>query len=44
MVNIYVRDKEEKIFDTMDIQSVKTAWQICIQNLRLVHKPLKNKN
>ena len=44
MVNINVRGKEEKIFDTMDIQSVKSTWQTCIQNLRLVHKPLKNKN
>ena len=30
MVNINVRGKEEKIFDTMDIQSVKSTWQTCI--------------
>ena len=30
MVNIYVRGKEEKIFDMVDIQSVKLTWQICI--------------
>ena len=29
-VNIYVRGKEEKIFDAMDIQSVKSAWKIFI--------------
>lgn len=33
MVKTYVRDKEEKIFDTMGIQSVKSSWQTCIQNL-----------
>ena len=42
MVDIYVRGKKEKIFDTMDIQSVKLTWQICIQSL--VHKLLKNRN
>ena len=30
MADIYVRGKKEKIFDTMDIQSVKSTWQICI--------------
>ena len=28
MVNIYVRGKEVKIFDTTGIQSVKSTWQI----------------
>ena len=35
MVNIYVRGKEEKIFDTIDIQSVKSTCICKFANLYL---------
>lgn len=39
MIDTYVRGKEEKIVDTMNIQSVKLTWQVCIQNLKPVPTP-----